>query len=77
MRRDWHFVWISRWPPFNLEDCVVSRLALEPDEILIASTLGLQTSFAAGEKPRARLVICGVTDDGDVDDARAPGARRD
>lgn len=47
---------------------------LRTDDILIASTMGLQAAMPAGAKVNARLIICGVRDDLDVQDARALGA---
>lgn len=47
---------------------------LRPDDIVVASTMGLQAALPAGAKLRARLIICGVKDDLDVADARALGA---
>jgi hypothetical protein len=49
--------------------------ALKPADVLIASTLGLHANLPSGEKVPARLIICGVREDLDVDDARALGAR--
>ncbi len=49
--------------------------ALKPDDVLIASTLGLHAVLPAGARVPAKLIICGVKEDLDVADARAIGAR--
>lgn len=48
---------------------------LGPDEVLIASTLGLQSALPPGTRLSAQLIICGVKDDLDIADAKACGAR--
>lgn len=48
---------------------------LRPDDVLLASTLGLQAVLAPGERLAARLIICGITGGSDVQDAKALGAR--
>ncbi|MBX5482094.1 MAG: hypothetical protein IRZ16_09700 [Myxococcaceae bacterium] len=50
-------------------------LQLTAEDVLIASTLGLHTALPAGVRPSAKLIICGVREDLDVQDARALGAR--
>lgn len=48
---------------------------LTQDDILIATTLGLQSALAPGHRVVAKLIICGVREDADVADAKAMGAR--
>lgn len=48
---------------------------LRPDDVLLASTLGLQAVLAPGQRLPARLIICGITGGSDVQDAKALGAR--
>jgi len=48
---------------------------LRPDDVLLASTLGLQAVLPPGDRLAARLIICGITGGSDVQDARALGAR--
>lgn len=50
-------------------------LELAVDDVLIASTLGLHTVLPPGVRPLARLIICGVRDDLDVNDAKMMGAK--
>ena len=50
-------------------------LELTIDDVLIASTLGLHTVLPAGVRPLAKLIICGVRDDLDVQDAKQLGAK--
>ncbi|MGA9523585.1 MAG: hypothetical protein WBV82_19140 [Myxococcaceae bacterium] len=56
-----------------LEDDALS--SLKPDDLLIASTLGLHAALPAGARAPAKLIICGVRADVDVADAKAIGAR--
>ncbi len=49
--------------------------AVTPEDILITTTLALQTALPSNHRVRARLIICGVRDDVDVPGAKALGAR--
>ncbi len=56
-----------------LEDDALSTL--QPEDVLVASTLGLHAALPAGARVPSKLIICGVKGDVDVTDAKTIGAR--
>jgi hypothetical protein len=48
---------------------------LDPDEVLISTTLGLRTVLGPAARLKVKLIVCGTEEEGDPEDAKALGAR--